>query len=1135
MAEGQKSEAAKREEGILAFWEQEKIFEKTLQKKAPKGEYVFYDGPPFATGTPHYGHIVASVMKDAIPRYKTMRGYRVPRIWGWDTHGLPIENIVEKELGFTHKKDIKAYGVEKFNEKCREQVSTYVDEWKKFVPRIGRFVDMEHAYTTMAPSYMESVWWVFKQVYDKGLVYEDYRSMHICPRCETTLSQQEVAEGYKDVKDIAVTVKFPLIHPEKLGLSGSAYFLAWTTTPWTLPGNVALAVGKGIRYQAVQRADGYAIVAVDRLSALGLADTNKGPEFLGSQLVGLEYEPPFPYYKNDASLKRRENGWKVYAADFVTAEDGTGIAHEAPTFGADDWQLLKAHDLPFVQHVNYDGTMKAEVTDFAGMEVKPKSDDDSVRLSTDIAVLKYLQEHGSFFSKENLTHSYPHCWRCDTPLLNYATTSWFVKVTAIKDGLLENAKKISWTPAHIKEGRFGKWLEGARDWSISRQRFWASVMPIWKDAKGNITVIGSVEELKARTKKSGNTYFLMRHGEAEGNARGFFDSDGDTTNGLTEKGKAQAKASAERLTHSGITKIYASPLLRAKQTAQIAADALGIPHDAIQYDDRLREFHFGVFDGKEKDDAHNSFWTWKREHAYLDHVPGGGESYFDAKNRFGSFLYEVERTVARENVLVVGHGIMFESAAVLVAGADATAANEILNRVISSAKEASVEKLDFVPLPHNRDYELDLHLPYIDEIELVNDAGEKLTRVPDVLDTWFDSGSMPYAEAHYPFENKKRFEKTFPAQFIAEGIDQTRAWFYYLHVLAGALFKKNAFQNVIVNGIVLAEDGKKMSKKLRNYPDPMAVVEKYGADALRFYLLASPVVEAENLAFAESGVEEVAKKNVGRLMNTLAFYQLFADDTPASAKSTHALDRWILARLRAFTEESSAGYERYELDRAVRGASAFIDDLSAWYVRRSRDRFKEEGADKKDALATLRYVLRESAKVLAPAMPFLAESVYRAVREEREPESVHLCAWPEGRGIFARFGARKDAARIEGMARVRALASEALMLRQKSGIKVRQPLAALSIVEPLSAELAAILADEVNVKHIAHGTTFTLDTKLTPELVALGDERELARAVAEARKREGYAQSDTVDVVKGEGEYAVELSSGTVRFSLKKR
>ncbi|MDO8561858.1 MAG: isoleucine--tRNA ligase [bacterium] len=903
--------ASQREEKTLAFWKERKIFEKSLQKKAPKGEYVFYDGPPFATGLPHYGHIVASVIKDVVPRYATMRGYHVPRVWGWDCHGLPIENIVEKELGFKHKKDIKEYGIAKFNERCRERVLTYASEWEKIIPRIGRWADMEHAYRTMDKPFMESVWWVFKQLYDKGLVYEDYRSMHICPRCETTLSQQEVSEGYKDVKDISVYVKFKVKNPETLGLPENTHLLAWTTTPWTLPGNVALAVGEELEYSDISLGSEHLILA--KSAAEKVPGGEPGKTINGSALVGLEYEPLFDYYAKDTTLKNRENGWKVYAGDFVTTETGTGIVHIAPAFGEDDMALGKEKNLPFVQHVNMDGTMRTEAKDFVGMEVKPQSEDDRVRLGTDIAILKYLQEHGALFSKGNITHSYPHCWRCDTPLLNYATSSWFVSVTTLKENLLKNAENINWSPENIKEGRFGKWLEGARDWSISRQRFWASVIPIWRCEKCKaVKVFGSTSELE----------------------------------------------------------------------------------------------------------------------------------------------------------------------------------------------KASGKKVD------------DLHKHIVDEITVPCACGGVMKRIPDVLDTWFDSGSMPYGERHYPFANKETFDKVFPAQFIAEGLDQTRAWFYYLHVLAGAIFKNNAFQNVVVNGIVLAEDGKKMSKKLQNYPDPMEVVQKYGADALRFYLLSSPVMQAENLSFSEKGVDEAARKNIGRLGNVLAFYQLYANDTKRGADSVHVLDRWILARLGELIRESTEGYEKYQLDTATRPVVGFIDDLSVWYLRRSRDRFSAKGRsdsggkeDKQSALATLRHVLYELARVTAPSMPFFAEHLYQAVKEENDPESVHLTEWPESSraGFFTGLFGKKDSI-LSDMAATRSIVTQALEARDAAKIKVRQPLAVLTIPAntKLSSEYVALIADEVNVKKVEQsGDTIALDTNITDVLREEGAVRDAVRLVQGARKAAG--------------------------------
>jgi len=905
----QKSDVALREEEILKFWKERDIFNKSVEKGAPNGDYVFYDGPPFATGLPHYGHIVASVIKDVVPRFWTMRGYRVPRVWGWDCHGLPIENIVEKELGFKHKKDIKEYGIAKFNETCRARVLTYAHEWEKIIPRIGRWADMEHAYRTMDKPFMESVWWVFKQMYDKGLVYEDYRSMHICPRCETTLSQQEVSEGYKDVKDISATAKFELVDEP------GTYFLAWTTTPWTLPGNVALAVGADIKYAKVKTPESLGWLAKDRIPTV-VPNGEIVEEKRGSELVGKKYKPLFDYYANDKALKNRENGWKVYAAGFVSTEEGTGIVHIAPAFGANDWELLKRENLPFVQHVGMDGTFRPEVKDFAGMEVKPNSEDDKVRLSADIAILKYLQEYGKLFSKENVTHSYPHCWRCDTPLLNYATSSWFVSITKLKEGLLKNAKAINWSPEHIKEGRFGNWLEGARDWSISRQRFWASVIPVWQCEKcKKMKVFGSAAELET----------------------------------------------------------------------------------------------------------------------------------------------------------------------------------------------ASGKKVD------------DLHKHIVDEITVSCECGGVMRRVPDVLDTWFDSGSMPYGERHYPFANKQQFDAAFPAQFIAEGLDQTRAWFYYLHVLAGALFGKNAFQNVIVNGIVLAEDGKKMSKKLQNYPDPMEVVEKYGADALRLYLLSSPVMQAENLSFSERGVDEVVKKNIGRLNNVLAFYKLYANDTPRDWKSENILDQWIIARLDQLIRESTKGYEQYQLDVAVRPLALFIDDLSVWYLRRSRDRFKEEGADKTVALATLRFVFHRLSLVIAPSMPFFAEYLFQAIREDEDEESVHLTSWPsvshQPSFWSALFGGDKSRAVLEGMEAARDVVSKALEAREKAGIKIRQPLQSLEINIKLTQDFITLVADEVNVKHITSGNAVAFDTNITDELREEGFVRDTVRAVQAFRKEKGMKPGEPAQYV----------------------
>jgi isoleucyl-tRNA synthetase len=898
-----------KEKEILDFWDKNKTFQKSVDKNAPQGDYLFYDGPPFATGTPHYGHLVGSVMKDVVPRYFTMKGYKVERKWGWDVHGLPIENIVEKELGFETKKDIEKYGIDKFNESCRSRVMEYADIWKGTIRRIGRWVDMENDYKTMDLHYMESIWWVFKELWDKELIYEDYRSMHICPRCETTLSQSEVTEGYKDIKDLSVTAKFELV--DELG----TYVLAWTTTPWTLIGNVALAVGLDIDYVKIELEGSKYIIAKELIKNYQ-AEFGDSPkileEYKGKDLLGKKVKPLFDYYYNDKNLENKENGWQILSADFVTTEEGTGIVHMAPAFGEDDMALGKEKNLPFIQHVAMDGSINKEATDFAGLNVKPKDD----HQTTDIAIIKYLAGKGLLFSKLKYEHSYPHCWRCDTPLLNYATSSWFVNVLKIKDKLLKNAKNINWVPAHIKEGRFGKWLEGARDWSISRQRFWGSVIPLWTcDKCEEKIVIGSVAELK----------------------------------------------------------------------------------------------------------------------------------------------------------------------------------------------ELSGVEVD------------DLHKHIVDEVTFDCQCGGKMTRIPDVLDCWFESGSMPYAQSHYPFENAKEFDKKFPAKFIAEGADQTRAWFYYMHVIAGGIKDSHAFDNCIVNGIILAEDGKKMSKKLKNYPEPDIVMEKYGADALRMYLLSSPVVTAENLSFVEKDLATVYRRFSGILQNVLNFYLMFSGDKKLSGqepkKLDNDLDKWIVSKLVTLQHEVSTEMEAYNLLKPTRAIFDFIDGLSTWYIRRSRDRFKVGDSQ---AIETLAYVLKELSKIIAPFAPMTAEAIY--MEFDNDQESVHLETWVELDKKLV------DEKVLTNMDAIKAIAERAHALRAKSAMKVRQPLANLEIKSELKLSEAYIdiLQDELNVESVEivkevntslgwivdEEKITSLDTNLTDELKEKGVLRELIRFINAMRKDAGLLPSD---------------------------
>ena len=938
--------ASQEEQKILRYWDKHKCFEKSMEIRSDSRPYIFYDGPPFATGLPHYGHIVASLMKDIVPRYWTMRGFRVERVWGWDCHGLPVENIIERDLRLKTKKDIEDYGIAKFNEACRKSVLLYAEEWKKTVRRMGRWVDMENAYMTMDLSYMESVWWAFKQLWDRGLVYKGYKPMHICPRCSTPLSNFEVTLGYKDIEDVSATVKFKIKKAAgKFGPKGDVYFLAWTTTPWTLPGNVLLAVNELLDYSLVEieGENGAYLLASDRLGQI-LKDKKYKvlEEYSGHDLLGLEYEPLFPYY---AALPR---AFRVVSGEFVTAEDGTGVVHIAPSFGEADFVIGEKEKLALVQHVGMDGRFIPSVVDFAGEAVKPKDNPSA----TDKKIIAWLEEKGKLFGQEKVFHSYPHCWRCDTPLLNYAAASWFVKVTALKDRLLENNKQINWVPEHMKEGRFGQWLEGARDWAISRSRFWGAPLPIWQAANGDTICVGSVAELA----------------------------------------------------------------------------------------------------------------------------------------------------------------------------------------------ELSGEKIK------------DLHKHIVDEIIIKKD-GREYRRVPEVLDCWFESGSMPYAQMHYPFENKEKFEANFPAEFIAEGQDQTRGWFYTLHVLAGALTGGSnpaipsehglpAFKNVVVNGIVLAEDGKKMSKRLKNYPDPDVIMEKFGADATRFYLAASPVMEAENLNFSEAGVKESYNKVINTLWNVVEFYKMYADEKkdnrpalPAGRQQTtgNVLDKWIFAKLNILIEQTTKAMDGYKLIEACRPISDFITELSQWYLRRSRERFKgSDENDKAAAIATLRQTLLVLSKIMAPFMPFIAEKIYLDLGDEKE--SVHLEDWPKAESADERI--------LTEMASARKAVELGLAIRAEKGIKVRQPLAKFLIFSDASAAsqnqpanghrnnlqfsdgLLKIIAEELNVKEAAVGEAtgenfvikedgglkVALDLVVTDELKKEGLVREIVRTINQARKEKKLTVNDKVKV-----------------------
>ncbi|MCK5850329.1 MAG: isoleucine--tRNA ligase [Kiritimatiellae bacterium] len=867
---------AENEKKILDFWGECQIFEKSLSARKSSKEFVFYDGPPFATGLPHYGHLLAGTIKDIVPRYQTMRGYYVDRRFGWDCHGLPVECEVERELDISGKKDIEDLGVDVFNEKCRSIVLRYTKEWREVVTRMGRWVDFDRDYKTMDAKYMESIWWVFKSLWDKDLVYEGQKILPYCPRCTTPLSNFETNQGYSDVTDPAITVRFKLDGEE------DAYILAWTTTPWTLPSNMALAVGENITYARVREQDVVYYMAMERVSAYYESenDYEEITECSGADLVDRTYVPLFDYFID----KQDEDAFRVVAADFVSTENGTGIVHIAPGFGEDDSRIGKEQGIPSVCPIDAECCFTEEVSDYVGRQVKDADKD----------IMRRLKEEGKLVQRSSVLHSYPHCWRCDTPLIYRAVSTWFVSVEKIKDRLVAANKDIHWVPAHLRDGRFGKWLEGARDWAISRNRYWGAPLPVWQSEDGSESIcVGSIKEL-------------------------------------------------EELTGTKVG---------------------------------------------------------------------------------------------------------------------------------------------------------DLHKHFVDKLEIPSKKGNGvLRRTSEVLDCWFESGAMPYAQAHYPFENKEHFEAHFPADFIAEGLDQTRGWFYTMMVLAVALFDKPAFRNVVVNGLILAEDGKKMSKRLKNYPDPMELVNTYGADALRLYMIYSPVVRAENLRFSEEGVKQLLRHILIPLWNAYSFFVTYANidewrPKEGAAPSENLLDRWIRSSLESLDEEVTTAMDAYDLQRAVRPFVRFIEDLTNWYIRRSRRRFwkSQDDDDKSSAYETLSYVLLKLSKISAPFIPFISESIYMNLRSPDMQESVHLCDFP------LPDAANRDIALETEMAQVMTIVKLGRQLRSAHDLKVRQPLASIHVVSHDKALLESlqkyedIILEELNVKSLLSGSD---ETELA-ELKAKADFKKL--------------------------------------------
>lgn len=1098
-----KSKYAEREEQILDFWRENKIFEKSLSKESPKGEYVFYEGPPTANAKPALHHLESRAFKDVIPRFKTMQGFHVPRRAGWDTHGLPVELQIEKKLGLTSKKDIEKYGIEAFNAECKASVHEYISDWEKFTDRIGYSVDLSKAYYTFNNSYIESVWNILKRVEEKGLLYKDYKVVPWCPRCGTALSSHELAQGYEDVKDLSVYVKFEFQNEP------GTYILAWTTTPWTLPGNVGLAVGEKIEYVKVKSENDVLILAKERLSVLGEGVEIVG-ELKGKDLLGQEYKPLYPFLKEQLSESEKskfENAYKIYAADFVTTEDGTGVVHTAVMYGQDDFVLGTKVGLPKYHLVQEDGHFKDGMDFLSGRFVK----DEEVAVD----IIKDLAHRGLLFKKEKYEHSYPHCWRCKTPLIYYARDSWYIRMSDLRDELVKENESINWEPAHIKEGRFGEWLREIKDWAISRERYWGTPLPIWEGKEGKRVVAGSIDDLKKYAKKSGNKYFVMRHGEAEQNKTDTINFDPKNIFHLTADGKRSVEIAAQDLKSKKITKIFYSPLERCKETALLIAQAIGLESKDTFENSQIIELNAGNgYEGKTWTEYVNEFKDLKER---FTKAPEGGETLNDLKRRAGEFLYDLEEKFSDENILIVSHEAMITSLITVAQAALLDEAVKIKSDMAIRPGYADFRELDFVPLPHNKDFELDLHKPYIDAIKFVDERGEELTRVKEVMDVWFDSGAMPFSQVHYPFDfaQGKPSEDNnsglpYPADFISEAIDQTRGWFYTLHAIGVLMGKGKAYNNVICLGHILDAQGKKMSKSVGNIVNPWEMMDKFGVDALRFWMY-SVNQPGDSKNFDEKTVDEIVKKVFNIIQNTLVFFEMYKDTNVAPARtSTNILDRWIISKLDELVGEGTQYLESYKLFEPTRMIRDFANELSTWYLRRSRDRFKSDDfEDRKIAIATTRFVLRELSKFMAPFTPFFAEDIYQKVKGEGDPESVHLAAWPESQKVNQEI--------LQNMQEVREVVSNALERRNAAEIKVRQPLNSLKVksekFESLN-EYLDLIKDEVNVKNVTFDASITdkveLDTLITPELQLEGDMRELLRAIQDQRKKDALQPQDIV-------------------------
>lgn len=1104
-------DVSKREENIIKQWKKNNAFKKSITKKSKDKRFVFYEGPPTANGAPGLHHVLSRSFKDAVCRYKTMQGYRVARRAGWDTHGLPVEIQVEKELGLKYKKDIEEYGIAKFNKKCRESVWKYKEQWEELTNRMGFWIDMEKPYITYDPLYIESLWNIFSNAYKQDLFYEGHSIVPFCSRCGTSLSSHEVAQGYEDVVDETVFVKFPLANSESIGFPALTAMLVWTTTPWTLPANIALAVGKDINYVLVKQEEEYFIVAEDIVDDVIEGDYKIEKAVKGEFLADKKYLPPF-----DSVSQYSSEGFIILEGDFVNTTEGTGIVHIAPMYGEDDYQLAQKHNIPYEHTVTSEGIFKDSVKELAGERIGESTK----------KIIDLLKEKKLLYRQKHYKHSYPFCWRCGERLIYYGLRSWFLRMSQLKDKLIEKNQEVKWVPEYIKDGRFGEWLESLKDWTIARSRYWGTPLPVWRcDNKecDNIKVIGSRKDLiKASSPK--NEYFLMRHGFSEKNEQGILSSGGYPEKikyNLTEKGIKQANESAKKLKKENIDLIFASPVLRSKQTAEIVSKELGVK---VKYDERLREMYHGDLEGEPYSILAEVFGDLLKKRLK------GGESFIDVRKRVFEATEEYEKKYQSKNILIISHN----SPLVILSSASlGHTIEECLEfyKSTGGVDEGSYKKLEkYVKFPYNSSGELDFHRPYIDKVLFGCKKCKQGTmkRIPELADVWFDSGAMPYASLRYPFKNKKGIEQgnLFPADFITEAIDQTRGWFYTLFAVCavtGLIDKAPPYKNVISLGHVLDEKGKKMSKSKGNIVDPFVLADSYGMDAVRLYFFTtnSP---GDVKKFIEKDIAQKKQKFVSTFDNSLVFLKTYADnvEVPHICKGHSLMDEWILAKLKQVYTEVYNAMEDYDILSASRKIESFVlDDISNWYVRRSRGIFQhpEEKKDLMAASKVLAFVLSETAKLSAPFTPFVAEYIWQELN--KTSDSVHWQEWK----MHTKELSDEEKKILKKMETVRHYAAIGLKLRSRASIKVRQPLGQLFVRGDLDREMTEILASEVNVKQIVkdkkgidgkwvkdQDMDIELNILISPELEQEGNIREAIRHIQGARKDMNLNPSDPIEV-----------------------